>query len=68
MFSSDEERITYLEQLLNMKIDPVGSADTVTIAVGTAFFGVTLIFIITAWINRNFRPIRAKNLPMVTIL
>ncbi|KAJ2516305.1 hypothetical protein H4217_004663 [Coemansia sp. RSA 1939] len=68
MFSSDEERITYLEQRLGMKIDPVGTGDTATIAVGTALFGVTLIFIITAWINRNFRPIRAKNLPMVTIL
>ncbi|KAJ2210316.1 hypothetical protein EV179_006322, partial [Coemansia sp. RSA 487] len=62
------ERISYLEKLLNMHIDPVGSADTAVIAVGGALFGITLIFIIIAWINRNFRPIRAKNLPMVTCL
>ncbi|KAJ1661805.1 hypothetical protein EV178_006387 [Coemansia sp. RSA 1646] len=51
-----------------MHVDPVGSADTAVIAVGSALFGITLIFIIIAWINRDFRPIRAKNLPMVTIL
>ncbi|KAJ2563189.1 hypothetical protein IW140_006184 [Coemansia sp. RSA 1813] len=51
-----------------MHIDPVGSADTAVIAVGSALFGTTLIFIIIAWINRKFSPIRAKNLPMVTLL
>ncbi|KAJ1799660.1 hypothetical protein LPJ59_001676 [Coemansia sp. RSA 2399] len=68
LFSNNEERIAYLEKLLNMHIDPVGGADTAVIAVGSAMFGITLIFIATAWINRRFSPIRAKNLPMVTCL
>ncbi|KAJ1799001.1 hypothetical protein LPJ59_002129 [Coemansia sp. RSA 2399] len=67
-FSSDEERVQYLETLLNMHVDPVGSADTAVIAVGSALFGITFLFIATAWLRREFRPIRAKNLPMVTTL
>ncbi|KAJ2398720.1 hypothetical protein GGI23_003076 [Coemansia sp. RSA 2559] len=66
--SSDEERVEYLEKFLDMHIDPVGSADTAVIAVGSALFGITFLFIATAWLRREFRPIRAKNLPMVTIL
>ncbi|KAJ2399335.1 hypothetical protein GGI23_002714 [Coemansia sp. RSA 2559] len=68
LFSNNEERIAYLEKLLNMHIDPVGGADTAVIAIGSAMFGITFIFITTAWINRKFSPIRAKNLSMVTCL
>ncbi|KAJ2548257.1 hypothetical protein EV175_004898 [Coemansia sp. RSA 1933] len=67
-YGNDGERTEYLEQLLNMHVDPVGSADTAVIAVGSALFGITFLFIVTAWIKREFRPIRAKNLPMVSIL
>ncbi|KAJ2551426.1 hypothetical protein EV175_003698 [Coemansia sp. RSA 1933] len=68
MFSNNEERIQYLEKLLNMHIDPVGSADTAVIVVGGVLFVISLTFIVAAWINRGYSPIRAKNLPMVTCL
>ncbi|KAJ2392859.1 hypothetical protein GGI23_005135 [Coemansia sp. RSA 2559] len=68
LYTNDEERIAFLEKYLNMHVDPVGSADTAVIAVGSALFGITFLFIATAWFRREFRPIRAKNLPMVTIL
>ncbi|KAJ1841747.1 hypothetical protein LPJ70_004104, partial [Coemansia sp. RSA 2708] len=58
----------YLENLFQMHINPVDKVDTAVIAVGSAMFGVTFLFMAIAWINRNFRPIRAKNLPLTTAM
>ncbi|KAJ2801818.1 hypothetical protein H4R20_003526, partial [Coemansia guatemalensis] len=58
----------YLEKLFGMHIDPVDGVDTAVIVVGSAMFGTTLVFMVVAWINRDFRPIRAKNLPLTTAM
>ncbi|KAJ2353592.1 hypothetical protein GGI03_002132 [Coemansia sp. RSA 2337] len=68
LFDTPEERITELEKMFGMSIDPVGSMDTMVIALGSAIFAITGAFIVAAWINNSYRPIRAKNLPLTTIL
>ncbi|KAJ2474586.1 hypothetical protein IWW56_005810 [Coemansia sp. RSA 2131] len=67
-FDSEEQRIQYLENLFDMRINPIDNVDTAVIAVGSAMFGVTFLFLVVAWLKRNFRPIRAKNLPLTTAL
>ncbi|PIA16440.1 hypothetical protein COEREDRAFT_87139 [Coemansia reversa NRRL 1564] len=51
-----------------MHISPVGSVDTAVIATGSTMFGVTLLFMIVAWIDHSFCPIRAKNLLLTTAM
>ncbi|KAJ1829825.1 hypothetical protein LPJ70_007084, partial [Coemansia sp. RSA 2708] len=47
---------------------PVGSVDKATIAVGIAFFGLTFVLLVYAWCNRDYQPIRAKNLPQASVM
>ncbi|KAJ2820068.1 hypothetical protein GGI24_004599 [Coemansia furcata] len=68
LYDSPEERITVLEGMFKMSIDPVGSMDTMVIALGCAIFAITGAFIATAWTKHSYRPIRAKNLPLTTVL
>ncbi|KAJ2613970.1 hypothetical protein H4S08_001933 [Coemansia sp. RSA 1365] len=51
-----------------MHISPVDGVDTAVIAIGSAMFGITFLFMAVAWINHSFRPIRAKNLPLTTAM
>ncbi|KAJ2465832.1 hypothetical protein GGI02_004576, partial [Coemansia sp. RSA 2322] len=67
-FASPEERVAYLEQIFGMHIDPVGRMDTLVIALGSAIFVITGLFIATAWAKHSYRPIRAKNLPLTTAM
>ncbi|KAJ1641882.1 hypothetical protein LPJ64_006210 [Coemansia asiatica] len=67
-FNSEQERIEALEKLFHTKIDPVNNIDTMAIALGSAMFGITFIFIALAWIKHRYRPIRAKNLPLTTCM
>ncbi|KAJ2424564.1 hypothetical protein GGF47_002838, partial [Coemansia sp. RSA 2524] len=68
MFDSEEERIQHLEKLFDMHINPIDNVDTAVIAIGSAMFGVTFLFLAVAWLKRNFHPIRAKNLPLTTAM
>ncbi|KAJ1872172.1 hypothetical protein H4R99_007754 [Coemansia sp. RSA 1722] len=67
-FDSEQERISALEQLFQTHIDPVDNIDTMVIALGSAMFGVTFVFMVIAWIKYKYRPIRAKNLPLTTCM
>ncbi|KAJ2815200.1 hypothetical protein FBU31_007016, partial [Coemansia sp. 'formosensis'] len=68
LYNSPEERIAFLESKFKMSIDPVGSMDTLVIALGCAIFAITGAIIVAAWIKYSYRPIRAKNLPLTTVL
>ncbi|KAJ2335585.1 hypothetical protein GGI00_001282 [Coemansia sp. RSA 2681] len=68
LYSSPEERITVLEKMFDMDIDPIGNMDTMVIALGCAIFAITGAVTISAWIKHTYRPIRAKNLPLTTVL
>ncbi|KAJ2491337.1 hypothetical protein IWW37_002419, partial [Coemansia sp. RSA 2050] len=68
LYSSPEERIAVLEEMFDMDIDPIGRMDTMVIALGCAIFAITGIFIVAAWTKHTYRPIRAKNLPLTTVL
>ncbi|KAJ2010765.1 hypothetical protein IWW57_006832, partial [Coemansia sp. S610] len=57
-----------LEKMFDMSIDPIGRMDTLVIALGCAIFAITGAFIVAAWIKHTYRPIRAKNLPLTTVL
>ncbi|KAJ2697709.1 hypothetical protein FB645_005838 [Coemansia sp. IMI 203386] len=61
-----ETRSRVIGGIIGKTVDPVDTADTIVIAVGSVIFGITLIMIIYAWFNRNYRPIRAKNLVWTT--
>ncbi|KAI8318214.1 hypothetical protein GQ54DRAFT_281006 [Martensiomyces pterosporus] len=65
---SEDARIQVLSKVLNMHVDPVGPTDTATIAIAGIFGGITLLMLVYAWINVNYRPIRAKNMPLMTIM
>ncbi|KAJ1814795.1 hypothetical protein LPJ56_004750, partial [Coemansia sp. RSA 2599] len=67
-FNSEQERIDALEKLFQRKVDPVDRIDTMVIALGSAMFGITFIFMAIAWIKYSYRPIRAKNLPLTTAM
>ncbi|KAI9479117.1 hypothetical protein LPJ78_005907 [Coemansia sp. RSA 989] len=68
LFENEQQRIQHLENLFDMHINPVDGVDTAVIAVCSATFGVTFVFMVIAWLNRNYRPIRAKNLPLTTAM
>ncbi|KAJ2518192.1 hypothetical protein H4217_003490 [Coemansia sp. RSA 1939] len=61
-------RAEYLSTLLNVKVDPVTTADTIVIIIGAAVFGITALMIVFAWINIKYRPIRAKNMTWTTLM
>ncbi|KAJ2406810.1 hypothetical protein GGI10_005112 [Coemansia sp. RSA 2530] len=68
LYSSPEGRIAGLEDMLGMSIDPVGQMDTMVIALGCVIFAITGAFVVAAWIKHTYRPVRAKNLPLTTVL
>ncbi|KAJ1963507.1 hypothetical protein GGI12_002016 [Dipsacomyces acuminosporus] len=57
-----------LSFVLGFKIDPLGPADTATIAAGSVFFALTLSMLIYAWVHRDYPPIRAKNIRVMTLM
>lgn len=61
-------RASFLSTVLGIKVDPVSNADTAVIAVCSAVFGITTIILIYGWFNIKFRPIRAKNMLLITLL
>ncbi|KAI8319043.1 hypothetical protein GQ54DRAFT_341515 [Martensiomyces pterosporus] len=66
--SGSEARAKLLEAMLKIKVDPVGRGDTATIVFCGALYGLTLIPLVYAWINRNYYPIRAKKLVLTTLM
>ncbi|KAJ2160651.1 hypothetical protein GGF46_002080 [Coemansia sp. RSA 552] len=61
-------RETVLGTMLGIKVDNPSRADTVTIAICAAIYGLTAILLTYAWCNYNYRPIRAKNLTWTTMI
>ncbi|KAJ1962606.1 hypothetical protein GGI12_002557 [Dipsacomyces acuminosporus] len=51
-----------------MHVDPVGTIDTVLIAVCFSMFAITGLMLLYAWLHRYYLPIRAKRLPMITLI
>ncbi|KAJ1955768.1 hypothetical protein GGI12_005480, partial [Dipsacomyces acuminosporus] len=47
--------------------DPIGTSDTVNIAVMFAMYGITFMLGLVGWINRSYKPIRTKR-PLNLIL
>ncbi|ORX65743.1 hypothetical protein DL89DRAFT_97047, partial [Linderina pennispora] len=50
------------------KLDPVGPVDTVIIITVASMYGATLFVLLYAWWNRNYPPIRRKNLLATTAM
>ncbi|KAI8319894.1 hypothetical protein GQ54DRAFT_299022 [Martensiomyces pterosporus] len=50
------------------ELDPVGFLDTVTVIVGCVLYGATFLLIAYAWCNHKYQPIRAKNMPLATLM
>ncbi|KAI8325522.1 hypothetical protein GQ54DRAFT_308243 [Martensiomyces pterosporus] len=67
MVLTDEQKVK-IAAYLGLKLDPVNYGDTATIIAGFSTFGVTSLLVVYAWFNRNYRPIRAKNLKLVTLM
>ncbi|KAJ1960185.1 hypothetical protein GGI12_003943 [Dipsacomyces acuminosporus] len=64
---TDEQRVQAAAKL-GLKLDPVGTSDTISIAVIFSALGLVSILIIIAWLNRDYKPIKAKNLPNITLI
>ncbi|KAJ1959868.1 hypothetical protein GGI12_004111 [Dipsacomyces acuminosporus] len=64
---TDEQRINAAAKL-GLKLDPVGTGETVLIIVGFTLYGLMAVLIALAWLNRNYKPIKAKNLPNITLM
>ncbi|KAJ2554373.1 hypothetical protein EV175_002606 [Coemansia sp. RSA 1933] len=63
-----QERISALEKLTGMTVQDNNASDTAVIIVSCVFLGLTLVLMLYTWANRNYRPIRAKGLKMVTMI
>ncbi|KAJ2401427.1 hypothetical protein GGI23_001402 [Coemansia sp. RSA 2559] len=63
-----QERIAALEHLTGMTVQDNDGSDIAAIIVSCVFLGITLVFMVYTWINRNYRPIRAKGVTMVTMI
>ncbi|KAJ1934085.1 hypothetical protein FBU59_005813, partial [Linderina macrospora] len=48
--------------------DPIGTSDRVISLGGLALFGLVGLMLVYAWLNRKYPPIRAKNLPLTTLM
>ncbi|KAJ1949860.1 hypothetical protein FBU59_000956 [Linderina macrospora] len=51
-----------------LEFDPVGSMDKATIIIGACFYGFTFLVLLYAFINRNYAPIRAKNVKLTAMV
>ncbi|KAJ1958742.1 hypothetical protein EC988_000109 [Linderina pennispora] len=60
--------LAHVAELMGMRFDPIGPLDKVTIICGGVFYGVTLLLLIYAIINRNYAPIRAKNVRLTILV
>ncbi|ORX69404.1 hypothetical protein DL89DRAFT_267638 [Linderina pennispora] len=53
---------------LTFDVDPIGPMDKATIIVGACFYGFTFLVLVYAFVNRNYAPIRAKNLMLTALV
>ncbi|KAI8325521.1 hypothetical protein GQ54DRAFT_282883 [Martensiomyces pterosporus] len=73
MFAKRAPRMTDAQRIqaaahAGLKLDPIGRDDKIVIIVGFSTYGLTLLLVLYAWLNRNYRPIRAKNLVLITLM
>ncbi|KAJ1960204.1 hypothetical protein GGI12_003932 [Dipsacomyces acuminosporus] len=64
---TDEERLKAAADR-NIYLDPIGTSDTINIIVSFSVYGITALLLVVAWIHRNYRPIRSKNLFNITMM
>ncbi|ORX65722.1 hypothetical protein DL89DRAFT_270671 [Linderina pennispora] len=64
---SDTDKVE-IATLLGYQLELVGPSDYVVIAVGAVLNILTVLLIIFAWLNQTYRPIRAKNLRLTTLM
>ncbi|KAJ1964544.1 hypothetical protein GGI12_001355 [Dipsacomyces acuminosporus] len=64
---TDEQRVEFAKAM-NIRLDPVGTSDKILIIVGFTVLGITGLLVILAWMNRAYKPIRAKNVPAITLI
>ncbi|KAJ1942133.1 hypothetical protein EC988_006574, partial [Linderina pennispora] len=48
--------------------DPIGPSDMAILYTGLALYAITAAALVFAWLNRKFPPLRAKNLPLTTVM
>ncbi|KAJ1948454.1 hypothetical protein EC988_005169, partial [Linderina pennispora] len=48
--------------------DPLGLSDHIIVYGGLALYGVTAMMLIYAWVNRQYPPLKARNLTLITIM
>ncbi|ORX65087.1 hypothetical protein DL89DRAFT_326039 [Linderina pennispora] len=65
---SDATRIATAQEYFEKHLDPVGQGDTIIIAICIVMFVITGILMAYCWLHAHYRPIRAKNLPLNTIM
>ncbi|KAJ1951087.1 hypothetical protein FBU59_000364 [Linderina macrospora] len=51
---------------MGLPYDPVGNADKAIVYFGIVFYSITFLLLLYCWANWSYRPIRAKNLPVIT--
>ncbi|KAI8325520.1 UPF0061-domain-containing protein [Martensiomyces pterosporus] len=64
---SDEARVE-LAKTYGLHMDPVGRSDHAVIVAGFVAYSLTALLVLYAWLNRSYRPIRAKNLVLITLI
>ncbi|KAJ1963063.1 hypothetical protein GGI12_002273 [Dipsacomyces acuminosporus] len=62
------KRVEVLGKEYNITVDPPGALDKALIIIGFTLSGITTLVVAYAWVHRNYNPIRAKRLPMTTIM
>ncbi|KAJ1801082.1 hypothetical protein LPJ59_000580 [Coemansia sp. RSA 2399] len=63
-----QERIAALEQLTGVVVQDNDSSDKATIIASIVILGLTFVFMVYTWLNRNYRPIRAKSVILCTMM
>ncbi|KAJ2554372.1 hypothetical protein EV175_002605 [Coemansia sp. RSA 1933] len=63
-----QERIAAIEQLSGVTVEDNDSSDTAAIIASIVFLGLTFVFMLYTWANRNYRPIRAKSVLLCTMM
>ncbi|KAJ1987880.1 hypothetical protein GGI25_004163 [Coemansia spiralis] len=65
---SGQARVEALEKLTNTTVQDNDHSDTAVIAVCISMLSLTFMFLSYTWLNRSYRPIRAKSLTLCTLM
>ncbi|KAJ2723945.1 hypothetical protein GGI07_002323 [Coemansia sp. Benny D115] len=63
-----DDRIAFIRKITNSTVDDNDKTDTVAIAFSILALALTSLFLGFVWLNRSYRPLRAKTIKMCTMM